>query len=119
MIKLMDARFLPHNAHLESPAEFGARDPNLRQLKRFAFVHTPALLDRLPRDTPGVYTLGGARQIGKTTSLKQWMARLLAQGVSPTSIAFLTGEVIDDHHTLLRLVQDQLAEMPADGTRYL
>ena len=51
--------------------------------------------------------------MGKTTLLKQWMARLLEQSIAPQRIAFFSGELIDDHHTLLRLMTDQLAAMPA------
>jgi predicted AAA+ superfamily ATPase len=115
----MDVRFLPHNAHLDGAAAFEERDPQLRTLRAQPLVHTPALLARLPHRLPGIYTLGGGRQIGKTTLLKQWMAKLLRQGVAPTSIAFFTGELIDDHHALVHLVGDQLDEMPNDRLRYL
>ena len=118
MIKL-DTRFLPHNAHWDDPAEFAERDPQLRQLARQAHVHVSALLARLPRETPGIYTLGGGRQVGKTTLLKQWMSALLADGVAPGNIAFFSGELIDDHHGLLRLLQERLTGLPDGNMRYL
>jgi hypothetical protein len=40
------------------------------------------------------------------------MGELLRGGVAPTAIAFFSGELIDDHHALLHLLQTQLAEMP-------
>ena len=79
----MDPRFAVHNAHREAPSRFAELDPHLRRLRGLPLVHENALLDRLPRDEPGIYTLGGARQVGKTTLVKQWMARLLARGVPP------------------------------------
>ncbi len=115
----MDSRFLPHNAHINDPENFQDIDPQLRQLKRQPYAHSPALLNDLPRNIPGIYTVGGGRQIGKTTLLKQWMALLLAEGVAPTAIAFFSGELIDDHHALLRLMQTQLTTMPDTHLRYL
>jgi hypothetical protein len=118
MIKIMDPRFLPHNTHLESPAKFSERDPQLRLLQQQPHCHTPPLLNELP-NTAGVYTIGGGRQVGKTTLLKQWMAKLLAEKQPANSIAFFSGELIDDHHALLHLLQTQLLEMPSKGMRYL
>lgn len=108
----MDVRFLPHNTHLESPKAFIKQDPHLRQLSKQTLVHRSRLLDRIPRDTPGIYTMSGGRQTGKTTLLKQLMAELLESRVSPQCIAYMTGELIDDHHSLIRLLTDLLNEMP-------
>lgn len=110
----MDIRFLPHNSHRETPLLFRERDPQLHHLQGLPLTHHPRLLDQLPRDIPGIYILGGGRQVGKTTLLKLWMAQLLDQGCPPESLVFLSGELIDDHHSLLRHLQEALAEMPAD-----
>lgn len=108
----MDPQFLHHNSHLDGGvAAFVDRDPQLRALSALPFVHIPALLDKLPSEEPGIYTLGGGRQVGKTTLLKQWMARLMAEGAAPASIAFFSGELIDDHHALIRLLSDEILEM--------
>jgi uncharacterized protein len=115
----MDPRFLAHNSHLQDAQYFSEHDPHLRRLQQQRYVYQPPLLDQLPLDTPGIYTLGGGRQIGKTTLLKQWMVRLLAAGISPNAIAFFSGELIDDHHALSHLLQAQLAEMPSNTIRYL
>jgi uncharacterized protein len=109
----MDTRFLIHNTHLDGAKAFQERDPQLRRLKQQKFVHIPSLLHKLPTTIPGIYSLGGGRQIGKTTLLKQWMFYLLKKGVSPQNIAFFSGELIDDHHSLLQLLQHQLSEMPS------
>ena len=37
--------------------------------------HSP-IIDELPMDIPGIYNLGGGRQVGKTILLKQWTLRL-------------------------------------------
>jgi len=114
----MDTRFSPHNTHRESPAAFDERDPHLRQLRQQPLVFHSYLLEKLPA-IPGIYTLGGGRQVGKTTLVKQWMANLLRLGVAPEQIAYLTGELIDDHHTMVRLIGETLGEMPDKAICFL
>lgn len=115
----MDIRFMPHNMHREDPASFSDRDPHLRQLKQQVWIYRSFLLDRFPFGIPGIYTLGGGRQIGKTTLAKQWMALLMEKGIEAHRIYFLTGELIDDHHSLVRLVTEILGAMPANDINYL
>lgn len=113
----MDTRFLPNNMHLEDPAHFSELDPQLRRLKKLAYSHIPALLAELPY-LSGIYTMTGGRQIGKTTLLKQWMAKLLKEKVKPAAIVFISGELIEDHHALLHIMQHQLPQMPKDPVCY-
>lgn len=115
----MDTRFLPHNLHIEDPNLFSSGDPHLKQLRKQALIHRSELLDLLPRHTPGIYTISGGRQVGKTTLLKQWMNELLESGVAPEFIIYFTGELIDDQHSLVRLFTDVLKEMPDTGLRYV
>ncbi len=115
----MDLRFAAHNSHLDNAATFSATDPQLRRLAQRHFQYRSPLIDQLPAAQPGIYSLGGGRQIGKSTLLKQWMAELLANAVPPAAIAFFTGKLIDDHHSLLALLQAQLAAMPADQLTYV
>ncbi|MCK4303426.1 MAG: ATP-binding protein, partial [Candidatus Eisenbacteria sp.] len=115
----MDTRFEPHNTHLEDRDRFALLDPQLRDLSRQPLVHRSDLLDALPMGKPGIYSITGGRQIGKTTLLKQWMAELLHSEVEPRRIAFFTGELIDDHHSLVRLVAEHLGTMPVGDTRYI
>jgi len=51
--------------------------------------------------------------------MKQFMADLLQSGVAPERIAYLTGELIDDHHSLVRLLTETLNETPIIDVRYL
>jgi predicted AAA+ superfamily ATPase len=115
----MDSRFLPHNQHWHSPEKFSSLDPNLLQLAEMPLVHQPDILQQLPMDIPGIYSITGGRQVGKTTMLKQWMQQLLAHGVTPKSIAYITGELIDDHHALLNMVFSLREEMDTDGIHFL
>ena len=94
-------------------------DPHLRRMKQQKYVFHSYLIDELPTTLPGIYNLGGGRQLGKTTLLKQWMLSLLKAGVNPKAIAFLSCELIFDEKSLYRIVKNQLDEMPATGLLYL
>ena len=115
----MDPRFLPHNSHLADRRRFRERDPQLRHLSDCPFEHRSHLLDELPATTPGIYSLGGGRQTGKSTLLKQWLAELLDGGVPAHAISYLSGELIDDHHGLLLHVNAHVEDAPPDGLNYL
>ncbi len=115
----MDSRFLPHNSHLDNPTGFAEQDPQLRRLSRQTYQYRSDLLDKLVVVPPGIYTLGGGRQIGKTTLLKQWMNELLKHGVAPATLTFFSGELINDHHSLVGLIQNQLGNTPTAFVNYL
>ncbi|PCH56954.1 MAG: ATPase [Legionellales bacterium] len=115
----MEIEFLPNNTHLETPETFKATDPHLRRMfKQKHIFHSP-IINQLPTEIPGIYNLGGGRQIGKTTLLKQWMLQLLQSGTTPSAIAFLSCELIVDEKSLYRIVINQLSNMPTSGMRYL
>src|SRR5688572_24485820 len=99
--------------------EFLKLDPNLRNLTKQPFVFRSSLIDCLPRKEPGIYTIGGARQIGKTTLLKQWMLQLMREGVNPQNILFFTGEVIDDHHRLINILNASIASLSDNDLKYI
>ncbi|HCE45862.1 MAG TPA: ATPase [Lentisphaeria bacterium] len=99
-----DAVFAPNNLHHESIELFRKSDPQLRKLASCPFVHRSELIDEIPSDIPGIYTVGGGRQVGKTTLLKQWMLKLLEAGKTPSDLWYITGELINDHHSLVKMV---------------
>lgn len=115
----MDANFLNHNRHLESNDRFQELDPNLSYLAALPYPYLFPLVRELPLTEPGIYTLGGGRQIGKTTLLKQWMYHLLQLGKNPTTIRFLTGDIIDDYHSLIHIFQRLYEELPQDQLLYI
>lgn len=115
----MDPRFLAHNVHLTHPGKFEQLDPHLSYIKTLKYSYRWPMIDLLPTIEPGIYTLEGGRQIGKTTLIKQWMAKLLKEGINPLSIAFLSGELIEDFQSLLHLLRFQLESMPKNQIIYL
>ena len=115
----MDPRFLPHNSHLADHGRFEETDPQLRHLAGRPLQHRSSLLGRLPASVPGIYSLGGGRQTGKSTLLKQWMADRMRNGVPPAAIAYFSGELIDDHHSLLLHMEEHLAAALEEQFNYL
>lgn len=115
----MESEFLPNNSHLDNPQTFMQMDPHLRRMAQQKYIFHSPIIDQLPINTPGIYNLGGGRQIGKTTLLKQWMLHLMQSGVAPNAIAFLSCELIVDEQSLYRIVTNQLEDMPNTGMRYL
>lgn len=115
MLAVMDTRFLPHNLHLTDLKTFAEKDPNLARLKKMPYVFHSSLIKEFPIKSTGIYSLGGGRQIGKTTLLKQWMLYLMQEKhVKPENICFISGEIIDDHHMLLNILQQQIDIMPGN-----
>ena len=111
--------FLPHNLHHDSVDLFHRSDPHLRRLRGLPYVGCRPLLSQMPVEMPGIYSVGGGRQVGKTTLLKQWMVKLLASGVPAHRIVYLTGELIDDHHALVSLLQGLLGSFPGTERNYV
>ena len=99
--------------------EFIKLDYNLRNLSKQTFVFKSSLIDSLPMHEPGIYTIGGGRQIGKTTLLKQWMLHLMQSGVNPNNIMFFTGEIIDDHHRLINILNTNISNLDNRTLKYI
>src|SRR3990167_11033477 len=103
----MEKQYLIHNAHLNGLESFLEQDPHLAKLAASRYVYHSPLLEQLPIKIPGIYTLTGGGLVGKTTLMKQWMTKLLKQGVSPQSIVFYSGEVITDQEIFSFLLEAQ------------
>lgn len=63
------------------------------------------MLDNLPTEIPGIYTLGRGRQISKTTLLKQCMQELMLSGIPADSVTYFSGELIIDQTTLFDCIK--------------
>lgn len=117
----MDPRFAIYNMHINADVDyFCEHDPQLSAVRNMPFAYRFPLIKKLPTKIPGIYTLGGGRQIGKSTLLKQWMENLMREEkVSPSQIFFFTGDIIDDYHQLLRLLTERLETFSAETLSYL
>jgi predicted AAA+ superfamily ATPase len=111
----MNEIFSPHNLHLRSLVAFEDHDPQLSRLRRLPYQYISELVARISSLAPGIYTLSGGRQVGKSTLVKQVMLRLLEQGgVPPGNILYMTGEVIADYVALLKHLEEFLASPDVD-----
>ncbi len=115
----MDPLFSSHNSHWMSVADFQKTDPHLRRLSEQPLIYRFPLMDQLPVDEPGIYSMTGGRQIGKTTVLKQWMAERLRLGIDPKRIVYYTGELVDDHYALVRLIESTVSEQTGENLLYI
>ena len=93
-----------HNQFKESIQRFKTHDPQLKKLSPLPLVYRSPLLKDPVFKIPGIYLITGGRQIGKTTFLKQFILELLKNGTSADNILFLTGEIIDTHQILRRII---------------
>lgn len=98
-----------HNLFRVDLKQFEQEDPHLRRAAKQPFTYQSPLID-LPEWThPGILMLTGGRQVGKTTCLKQYIARILRENRIPARhVSFLAGELIRDDKELLRAISDEL-----------
>jgi predicted AAA+ superfamily ATPase len=96
-----------HNLFKKSVEAFKAEDPHLRRIHSLPFSYLSPLATEAAFNQPGIYLLTGGRQVGKTTFVKQYILELLQkQPISPDNILFVAGELIDNHHSLIRLIEN-------------
>ncbi len=98
--------FTIHNQFKESVIRFRKHDPHLKKIGGLPLIYRSPLLDEPGFHEPGIYLITGSRQVGKTTFMKQFILRLLQKRkVLPEHIFFVSGELIDTHHILRRIVE--------------
>ena len=93
----MKEEFYVHNLFRESKELFLRQDPHLRRAALQPFTYTSPMVDTPEFLKPGILMITGGRQVGKTTCLKQLIAKLMSEGqVLPDQVSFMTGELIRD-----------------------
>jgi predicted AAA+ superfamily ATPase len=96
-----------HNLFRYSLEEFITRDPQLRRIAKLPFSYVSSLIHEQSLKCPGIYLITGGRQIGKSTFLKQFILNLLESDfVKSENIFYLAGELIDNHHALIRVLEN-------------
>ena len=93
-------------------------DPQLTSAARAPFQRTPNILADIA--APNVYSLRGPRRAGKSTVLKQTVARLCAEGVDPRRICYFAADALSSFTDLINLFQAARILFPdlADQPRY-
>jgi hypothetical protein len=97
-------------------------DRHIGAFEGSTFKHYPErLFKEIPPERPGIYTIRGPRQIGKTTFLKLYIRELVKRGVNPSNICFFTCDGINDRFALIDTIKiySQIFERKIQETRYL
>src|SRR6266511_2178476 len=85
-----------------STASWEANDPHLTDAARAPFQRAPEVLDDI--EPPNLYTLRGPRRVGKTTLLKQTVARLQKR-VDTRRICYFAADALSTFTDLINLFQ--------------
>ncbi|AAD35701.1 conserved hypothetical protein [Thermotoga maritima MSB8] len=97
-------------------------DRHISMFENSTFKYFPEnLFKKIPLNKPGIYTIRGPRQVGKTTFLKLYIRKLLRDGVKPSNIFFFTCDAVKDRFELIETMKAyfQIFERKAGETRYL
>lgn len=78
-------------------------DPHLEEFRQGVFHWDPPVLDALDGAAPGVHTLRGPRQVGKTTTLKRIVARALDRG--HTRVGFFSFDLAEEPSEVLGVLR--------------
>ena len=93
------------NPWWHSPEKIHA-DRHIRTFEGSTFRYYPEkFFKEIPEGKPGIYTIRGPRQIGKTTFLKLYVKKLIEDGVRPSNIFFFTCDGISDRFDLIETVR--------------
>jgi len=97
-------------------------DKHIVTFEKSTFKYYPEkLFKEILPERPGVYTIRGPRQIGKTTFLKFYIKGLIEKGVNPSNIFFFTCDGINDRFELIETLKIyfQIFKKNTDKIRYL
>ena len=98
----MKEDFVAHNLFWRSLEEFEDSDPHLSKIKSLPLVYTSPLIAEIPVMTPGIYILTGGRQVGKSTTLKLIIKKLLKEKkLDKENIYYLPCDTIKDYRQLI------------------
>lgn len=97
-------------------------DRHISAFEKSTFRYCPEKFFReIPKGKPGIYTIRGPRQIGKTTFLKLYIKKLIEDGVKPSNIFFFMCDGINDRFDLIETVRSffQMFEEKPGEIRYI
>jgi len=80
-------------------------DEKIMEYERGAYRYTPFILAEYPEDSDAILTLQGPRQIGKRTSMKSLIRRLLLDiKIPPKNVFYFSLDRIEDFDQLYELI---------------
>lgn len=92
-----------------------ASDPQLAAAAHAPFERKPAVLDDIT--PPHLYTLRGPRRTGKSTVLKQTVARLCQEDLDPRRVCYFAADALSTFTDLINLFQAARQLFPDLGDR--
>lgn len=102
------------NPWWKDPSEIN-RDQKLEKINSQKIIYRPKLLDEINADAPGIYTLRGPRQVGKSTLLKLLIQNLLLnKKVDPLKIMFYSSEDLESYKDLVKLIDSYFEILGGD-----
>ena len=105
----MRDRFAVHNRFNGKISNFLEQDPHLLTLSQLTYQHSPDWWKNIPADAHGIYILTGGRQVGKSTSVKLWIAHCLKKKIfTPDHILYLPCDEIFDAAEFSKIIRDFL-----------
>ncbi len=95
-------------------------DEKLQELKSLKYQYHFSQLDRINLKDPGIYTIRGIRQIGKSTAIKILVKQLLlSDKVDPKSIVYFSCESIHDDRELFALIDAYLKNIAQSSHAFI
>ena len=96
------------------------RDRHIVLFQDSTFKYYPLkLFKQIDHTKPGIYTLRGPRQIGKTTFLKLFAKSLIENGTNPLDVLFITCDGFKDRFELIEIIKLYLQTFSSGGLKYL
>ena len=93
-------------------------DVNLEKLSRVKYIWHPQILDAFNMEKDVIYTLRGSRQIGKSTTLKLLVKRLLDKNAKE-NICYFTCNNIDTYKELIDILRTYLDWVESNKRKYI
>lgn len=95
-------------------------DVNLEKLSRVKYIWHPQVLDTFNMEKDVIYTLRGSRQIGKTTTLKLLIKRLLGKSDNnKENVFYFTCNNIDTYKELIDMLETYLDWAEDNRRKYI
>ncbi|HQH81140.1 MAG TPA: ATP-binding protein [bacterium] len=102
----MIENYTVHNLFFKDINQFEEHDPHLENLQNLKFVHPLDWWKDIDWAKPGIYILTGGRQIGKSTSAKLLIKKVLRdKQFKPTRVFYLPCDQISDHLHLTKIIK--------------
>ncbi|MCL4467176.1 MAG: ATP-binding protein [Chloroflexi bacterium] len=104
--------------HWWTDSDWARTDPQLLAARRAPYDYRPTVLaDIAP---PNLYSLRGPRRVGKSTVLKQTIARLHRDGVDARRICYFAADSIESQRDIINVFQTARSLFPdlGDAPRY-